>query len=48
MTCPPSNAGIGSIFMKAKMIEIKAVLAQKPFQFQVEGNMFPIAPNPPN
>ena len=30
ITCPPSKAGIGNRFIKAKMIEIKAVLAQKP------------------
>ena len=46
--CPPSRAGIGKKFIKARIMDISAVLDQKPFQSQVAGNMFPIAPNPPS
>ena len=48
IACPPSSAGIGKIFINARIIEIKAVLDQNPFQSHFEGNKLPIAPKPPN
>ena len=39
---PPSNAGIGNTFMKAKMIENTPVKVQNLSQSQKEGKVFPI------
>ena len=47
ITCPPSSAGIGKIFIKAKIIDISAVVYQKLVQSQVSGNRPPMAPKPP-
>ena len=46
-TCPPSSAGIGRIFIKARMSESIAVIFQKRYQFQAGGNILPIVPNIP-
>ena len=48
IACPPSRAGMGKIFINARIIEIKAVLDQNPFQSHFEGNKLPIAPKPPS
>ena len=48
IACPPSSAGMGRMFMKARIIEIRAVLDQNPFQSHFDGNKLPIAPKPPN
>ena len=47
ITCPPSSAGIGKIFMKAKITDRKAVIFQKAYQSHIGGKKLPIAPNPP-
>src|SRR5690606_13987029 len=47
ITCPPSNAGMGSIFIKAKIIDKKAVESQNPCQSQESGKSLAIVPNPP-
>ena len=47
-TCPPSNAGMGSMFMKARIMLRKAVMRQNIIQSHVGGNRLPIAPKPPN
>jgi len=48
ITCPPSKAGIGNAFIKARIIDKSAVVSQKSFQFHSAGNKFPIAANPPS
>ena len=48
ITCPPSKAGIGKAFIKARIIERSAVVSQKFFQFHSAGNKFPIAAKPPS
>ena len=48
ITCPPSKAGIGNTFIKAKIIEISAVDSQKPFQSHFAGKILPIVPKPPS
>ena len=47
ITWPPSKAGMGKMFIKAKIMESRAVVLQKAAQFQVSGNKPPIAANPP-
>ena len=47
-TCPPSSAGIGSMFMKARMMLRNAVMSQKRCQSQTGGKRLPIAPKPPS
>jgi hypothetical protein len=44
---PPSKAGMGRMFMKARMMLRKAVMFQNACQSHVPGNMLPIAPKPP-
>ena len=39
--------GMNKRFIKARIIEIKALLDQRPFQFQMSGNRLRIAPKPP-
>ena len=46
-TCPPSNAGIGSMFMNARMMLKKAVMLQNIYQFHSGGNIEAIEPKPP-
>ena len=41
ITCPPSNAGMGSRFMKAKISEKNAVLRQKIYQSHPASKMLP-------
>ena len=48
ITCPPSKAGIGNAFIKARIIDKSAVVSQKSFQFHSAGNKLPIAAKPPN
>ena len=44
---PPSSAGIGRMFIKARMTEIKAVIDQKLYQSHCAGNKLAIVPKPP-
>ena len=46
-TCPPSSAGMGSMFIKARITERNAVIDQNCSQFHDSGKMLPMAPNPP-
>jgi hypothetical protein len=46
-TCPPSNAGIGRMFIIAKIIDRNAVRFQNACQSQVPGKILPIVINPP-
>src|SRR5690606_1792773 len=47
VTCPPSRAGMGRMFKKANMMDIKAVVDQKAGQFHESGKRLPMAPKPP-
>ena len=47
-TCPPSRAGMGKMFMKARMMLRKAVMSQNMCQSHTGGNMLPMAPKPPS
>ena len=44
---PPSNAGIGRMFITAKATERKAVMRQKRLQIQVSGKILPMEMKPP-
>ena len=46
-TCPPSSAGMGSMFIKARMILRKAVMSQNMCQSHQGGKRLPLAPKPP-
>ena len=46
-TCPPSNAGMGNIFMKARITESMAVSFQNDSQSHTGANMDPMDLNPP-
>ena len=48
ITWPPSSAGIGRIFITARIIERKAVRFQKDCQSHTPGNILPIVINPPS
>ena len=47
MICPPSSAGMGRMFMKARMTLRKAVSIQNVRASQAAGKMLPIVPKPP-
>ena len=47
-TCPPSNPGMGRMFINAKITERKAVIIQNEYQFHFAGKRFPIVPKPPS
>ena len=47
ITCPPSKAGIGNKLSTPSIIDKNAVIDQKSNQLKDEGNIFPIAINPP-
>ena len=47
-TWPPSSAGIGSMFMNARMMLRNAVILQNSIQSQTGGKRLPMAPNPPS
>ena len=47
ITWPPSKAGIGRMFIKAKIIDSRAVIDQNFIQFHSVSNNFPIDANPP-
>ena len=45
---PPSKAGMGRMFMNASMMERKAVILQKSYQFHSEGKRLPMVTKPPS
>ena len=47
-TCPPSNAGMGRMFITAKMTDSRAVVRQKRSQSHSSGKTLPIDRKPPN
>ena len=47
ITCPPSNAGIGSKFNTPNIMDKKAVVPQNISQFQNSGKSPPMAAKPP-
>ena len=48
ITCPPSSAGIGRRFIKARIIERSAVDSQNLCQSHDAGKIFPMVPKPPS
>ena len=46
--CPPSSAGMGSMFMNASMMLRNAVMLQNCIQSHVAGKRLPIVPKPPS